>query len=230
MPKSSKKHKETQKLVDNTRTYELEEAIEILKKFPRAKFDETVEVSFKLGIDPKRSDQLVRGTVVLPHGTGKKVRVAVFCKGENEKAVKEQGADFVGSEELVKKINSGWLDFDVAIASPDMMKEISRLGRVLGPRGLMPSVKAGTVTPDIKKAVKEIKKGKVQFKVDKQADIHLGAGKISFEAKALYENIRSLVKAVIEHKPSHSKGQYIKNMTLTTTMGTGIRLDTSSLK
>ncbi|MEA3328284.1 MAG: 50S ribosomal protein L1 [Candidatus Omnitrophota bacterium] len=228
--KPSKRYKETQKLVNKNKLYGLQEAVETLKKFSGAKFDETVEVSFKLGVDPKKSDQLVRGTVILPHGTGKKVKVTVFCKGENERIAKEEGADFVGSEELIKKVNSGWLDFDVAIASPDMMKEISRLGRILGPRGLMPSVKAGTVTPDIKKAVSETKKGKVQFKVDKQADIHLGVGRISFQPKALSENIRSLIKAVIEHKPSHSKGQYIKSMSLSTTMGSGIRLDVSSLK
>ena len=230
MTKSSKRHKETQKLVDKNKIYNLTEAIEILKKFPKAKFDETVEISFKLGVDPKKSDQLVRGTVILPHGTGKKVRVVVFCKGENEKIAREQKADFVGSDDLVQKINSGWLDFDVAIATPDMMKQISRLGRVLGPRGLMPSLKAGTVTPDVKKAVNEVKKGKIEFKVDKQADIHIGIGKFSFDSKALYENIHSLIKAIIDHKPSQAKGQYIKSMAIATTMGSGIRLDVSSLK
>jgi large subunit ribosomal protein L1 len=230
MSRPSKRYTETQRLVDKNKRYKLEEAIEILKKFPKARFDETVEVSFKLGLDPRKSDQLVRGTVILPHGTGKKVRVVVFCKGENERIAKEQRADFIGSNDLIQKINSGWIDFDVAIATPDMMKEISRLGRILGPRGLMPSLKAGTVTVDIKKAVSEVKKGKVEFKVDKQADVHIGIGKISFEPKALYENMRSLIKAVIEHKPSQVKGQYIKGIVITTTMGSGVKLDVSSLK
>ena len=183
MSKKSKRYKEVAKLVEKGKHYTLDEAMGILEKYPKVKFDETVEVSFKLGIDPKKSDQLVRGTVALPQGTGKKMRVAVFCKGENEKIAKEKGADFVGSDDLIQKINSGWLDFDVAIATPDMMKEISRLGRVLGPRGLMPSPKAGTVTTDIGKAVDEVKKGKIEFRVDKQADIHVGVGKVSFGAK-----------------------------------------------
>ena len=206
----SKRSKEAQKLVDPQKAYALEEAVELLKKFPPAKFDETIEVSFKLGVDPKKSDQIVRGTVALPHGTGKKVRVAVFCKGDSEKIAKEKGADFVGSDELVKKINSGWLDFDVAIATPEMMKEISRLGRVLGPRGLMPNPKAGTVTDDIGKAIDEVKKGKIEFRVDKQADIHAGVGKVSFSPQAISDNITTLIKAVTDHKPSGQRALYRK--------------------
>ncbi len=230
MSKKSKRYKEMAKLVEKGKHYTLDEAMGILEKYPRAKFDETVEVSFKLGVDPKKSDQLVRGTVALPQGTGKKMRVAVFCKGEDEKIAKEKGADFVGSNDLIQKINSGWLDFDVAIATPDMMREISRLGRVLGPRGLMPSPKAGTVTKDVGKAVDEVKKGKIEFRVDKQADIHVGVGKVSFGAKRLCENILSLFKAIVEHKPSHVKGEYIRSMVISTTMGPGIRLDLASLK
>ena len=226
----SKRSKEAQKLVDPQRAYTLQEAVELLKKFPPAKFDETIEVSFKLGVDPKKSDQIVRGTVALPHGTGKKVRVAVFCKGDSEKIAKEKGADFVGSDELVKKINSGWLDFDVAIATPEMMKEISRLGRVLGPRGLMPNPKAGTVTDDVGKAIDEVKKGKIEFRVDKQADIHAGVGKVSFSPQDISDNIASLIKAVTDHKPSHVKGHYIENVVISTTMGPGIKLDLTSLK
>lgn len=230
MSKKSKRYKEAAKLIEKGKHYTLNEAMDILEKYPRVKFDETVEVSFKLGVNPKKSDQLVRGTVALPQGTGKKMRVAVFCKGEDEKIAKEKGADFVGSDDLIQKINSGWLDFDVAIASPDMMREISRLGRILGPRGLMPNPKAGTVTADIGKAVDEVKKGKIEFRVDKQADIHVGVGKVSFGSKRLCENILSLFKAVVEHKPSHVKGQYIRSMVISTTMGLGIRLDLTSLK
>lgn len=230
MAKKSKRYKEAAKLIEEGKHYTLDEAMDILEKYPRAKFDETVEVSFKLGVNPKKSDQLVRGTVALPQGTGKKMRVAVFCKGENEKIARQKGADFVGSDELIQKINSGWLDFDVAIATPDMMKEISKLGRILGPRGLMPNPKAGTVTADIGKAVDEVKKGKIEFRVDKQADIHVGVGKISFGSKRLCENIISLLKAIVEHKPSHAKGQYIRRVVVSTTMGPGIRLDLASLK
>jgi large subunit ribosomal protein L1 len=225
----SKRYKETLKLSEKGKHYTLEEAVEILKKCPKVKFDETVEVSLKLGLDPKKSEQLVRGTVALPHGTGKKMRVAVFCKGEDENIAREKGADFVGSDELVQKINSGWLDFDVAIATPEMMKEISRLGRILGPRGLMPNPKAGTVTADIAKAVDEVKKGKIEFRVDKQADIHVGVGKVSFESNKLRQNILSLLKAIAERRPSQVKGQYIRSVVISTTMGPGIRLELASL-
>ena len=225
----SKRYKEALKLSEKGKHYTLDEAVDILKKCPKVKFDETVEVSFKLGLDPKKSEQLVRGTVALPHGTGKKMRVAVFCKGENEKIATEKGADFVGSDDLIQKINAGWLDFDVAITTPDMMKEISKLGRILGPRGLMPNPKAGTVTTDIGKAIDEVKKGKIEFRVDKQADIHVGVGKISFESSKLCQNIASLLKAIVERKPSQAKGQYIRSAVISTTMGPGVRLDLASL-
>lgn len=230
MIKSSKRYRECIKLVDKNKAYILEEAISILREAPRAKFDETVELSFKLGIDPKKSDQMVRGTVSLPHGTGKSLRVAVFCKSEQAGLAEEAGADFVGSDELIRKVQSGWLEFDVAIATPDMMRELSKVGRILGPRGLMPSPKSGTVSQDVAKVVGEVKKGKIEFKSDKQAGVHVGIGKISFEENALYENAHSLINAVISHKPAQLKGRYIKSMAVSTTMGPGIKLDLASLK
>jgi len=230
MSKRSKRFIESEKLIDRTKTYGLEQAIEALLQMPRAKFDETVELSFRLGVDPKKSDQMVRGTITLPHGTGKSRKVAVFCKGEAAKVASSQGADFVGTEDLIRKIQSGWLGFDVAIATPEMMKEVSKLGRILGPRGLMPNPKAGTVTQDIAGALSEIKKGKVEFKTDRQAGIHVGIGKISFKKDALYENASSMIDAIISQKPSQVKGRYLKVLTISTTMGPGIKLNLDSLK
>lgn len=228
MAKRSKRKSSWEKLIDKGRFYELEQAIEVLKQGPRTKFDETVELSFKLGIDPKKSDQMVRGSVTLPHGTGKAMRVVVFTTGEGAKIAKQRGADFVGTEDLIKKVQSGWLEFDVAIATPELMKEVGKLGRILGPRGLMPNPKAGTVTQDVAKAVEEVKKGKVEFKSDKQAGIHIGIGKVSFDKKALYENARSVIDAVISQKRSQVKGRYLKKLTISTTMGPGIKLDLTS--
>ncbi len=221
----SKRTKQFPGLIDKDKCYTLLEAIEILKKAPKTKFDQTVEVSFKLNINAKETPASVRGTVSLPHGTGKARRVAVFCKGENEKKALDAGAEFVGSEDLIKKVSGGWCDFDVAIASPDMMRDMGRLGKVLGPRGLMPNPKTGTVTEDIAKAVAEVKKGKIEFKMDKQSNIHALIGKLSFDAQALYENGTDLIQAVEHSKPPVVKGIFIKSMTLSSTMGPGVRLD-----
>jgi len=211
--------------VEAGKAYPLKEAVGILKKAPGPKFDETVELALAFDVDPKQTDQLVRGTVVLPHGTGKSVRVLVFAKGEAERQAREAGADHVGAEELIPKIEGGWMEFDAVIATPDLMREVGRLGRVLGPKGLMPSPKAGTVTMDVARAVNELKRGKVEFKMDKQADIHLGVGRRSFSEEALVANIRALMEAVWRSKPAAAKGRYIRSVSLSTTMGPGVKLD-----
>lgn len=213
------------KLVDSTKGYTLREAVEALQGTPAPKFDETVELAISFDIDPKQSDQTVRGTMVLPHGTGKTRKVLVFAKGEAERQAREAGADVVGAEELMAKIEGGWLDFDAVIATPDLMREVGRLGRVLGPRNLMPSPKAGTVTMDVGRAVREVKKGKVEFKMDKQGDVHLGIGKRSFPTEALVENARALLEAIWKVRPASVKGRYIRSLYLTTTMGPSCRLD-----
>ena len=224
----SKRTKEFQKLVDRSKRYTLYEAIELLKQAPKTKFNQTVEISFKLNIGSKETQISVRGTVSLPHGTGKTRKVAVFCKGEHEKKAKEAGADFVGSDDLIKKISDGWCDFDVAIATPDMMKDLSRLGKVLGPRGLMPNPKAGTVTQDIEKAISEVRKGKIEFRMDKQSNIHAPVGKLSFETSALFENSSELIAAVEHSRPQVVKGIFIKSMSVSSTMGPGLRLDVAN--
>jgi large subunit ribosomal protein L1 len=205
----------------------LGEAIRLAKESGYAKFDESVEIAMRLGVDPKHADQMVRGTVVLPHGTGKKVRVLVFASGEQVKDAEEAGADHVGGEDLAKKINEGWLDFDAVVSTPDMMKVVGRLGRVLGPRGLMPNPKTGTVTADVRKAISDIKAGKVEFRVDKAGNIHAAIGKLSFEAGQLEENARALIDAVLRAKPAASKGKYVKSAHLSSTMGPGISLDST---
>ncbi|MCM8765304.1 MAG: 50S ribosomal protein L1 [Candidatus Omnitrophica bacterium] len=225
MKKRSKRFKSALQIFDKNKTYTLEEALGILKKMPPAKFDESVDLSFRLGVDPKQSDQFVRGSVLLPHGTGKKVRVLVFCKGEAEKSAKEAGADYVGGVDLIEKISSGWLDFDVAIAHPEMMRDISRLGKILGPRGLMPNPKSGTVTTDLVRAISDFKKGKVEFKMDKTGNLGLRVGKISFTENQLSENVRSALEAVFKTKPPAFKGQFIKNVVISKTMGPGIKID-----
>ncbi|MFH1848515.1 MAG: 50S ribosomal protein L1 [Candidatus Omnitrophota bacterium] len=225
----SKRKKEIDKLVDKSKKYGLKEALSILKQVPRAKFDETVELNFRMDVDPKQSSQVIRGTVALPHGTGKSVRVAVFCKGEAETRAKEAGADFVGSSDLVDKVSKGWSEFDVAIATPDMMRDIGRLGKVLGPKGLMPSPKAGTVTPDVEKAVKEVKAGRIEYRMDKQSNIQVPMGKVSFDEKALYENGKSLIEAVMGSRPVGLKGNYIKSIAISTTMGPGLKLELSNI-
>jgi large subunit ribosomal protein L1 len=223
----SKRMKAVAELADPAKKYSLKEAIAVLKKSPKPKFDETVEFSIDLEIDTKASDQMVRGTVVLPHGTGKAVKVLVFAKGDQERQAKDAGADFVGAEELLDKVQKGWTGFDVAISTPDLMKEVGKLGKVLGPRGLMPSPKAGTVTVDVGKAVKDVKKGKVEFKMDKQGDIHLGIGKMSFAENALEENGRTVLEAIWKSRPASAKGRFVKGVSISSTMGPGLRIDPS---
>jgi large subunit ribosomal protein L1 len=225
MAKLTKRQKQINELIDKSKSYNLDEAVSIIKKFPKLKFDESLELSFNLNIDSKQSDQLVRGTLILPHGTGKETKVLVFCKGEDVKTAKDVGADYVGSDDLVQKISGGWLDFDAVVATPDMMKDISKLGKVLGPRGLMPSPKAGTVTKDISKAVKELKSGKVEFKTGKDGNVYLAIGKVSFEEKALVENARLVIDTIKKSRPVAVKGTYIKSIYISTTMGAGIQLN-----
>jgi len=225
MTRLTKRKKEFEKIVDKKKTYPLQEAVLVLKNALHAKFDETVELSFRMGIDPKQSDQMVRGTVILPHGTGKKVKVLVLCKGEGANDAKQAGADYVGGAELISKISSGWIDFDVVISAPDMMRDVGKLGRILGPRGLMPNPKTGTVTNDLKRAVEEARAGKIEFKIDKQGNINTAVGKISFEEKAICENSNTVIKAVNRSRSQSVKGRFIKNVSLSTTMGPGLKLD-----
>jgi len=220
-----KKYLEVRNKVDRNKRYPLEEGIKLVLETARAKFDESVDLAIRLGVDPKKADQMVRGTVVLPNGTGKKVRVLVFAKGQKEKEAIEAGADYVGGEELIEKISKGWLEFDKAIATPDMMGSVSKLGKILGPRGLMPNPKVGTVTFDLEKAIKEIKAGKVEFKVEKAGVVHVPVGKASFGFQRLLENIKALLEVIIRAKPPTSKGIYLKSIALSTTMGPGIKID-----
>ena len=219
-----KKYKKIAESFDRNQAYDLKAAIEILKK-SELKFDQTVEIHFNLGVDPKHSDQVVRGTVVLPHGTGRPVRVLVFCKDNNLEIAKNAGADYAGGADLVQKIQEGWLDFDAVVATPDMMPVISKVARVLGPRGMMPSPKAGTVTVNVAQTVKELKAGKISYRVDKGANVHAPVGKLSFTADQLVENTKSVIDSVVKNKPQSSKGTYIKSLTLTATMAPGIKLD-----
>ena len=224
--KKGKRYAEAAKLVDSAKLYEAKEALDLIKKMPKAKFDETVELHVKLGVDSKHADQQVRGTVVLPNGTGKSLRVLVFAKGEKAKEAEAAGADFVGAEELVPKIEKeNWFDYDVIVATPDMMGVVGRLGKVLGPKGLMPNPKSGTVTMDVTKAVSEIKSGKVEYRLDKTNIIHLGIGKVSFGTEKLAENYQTIIDAIIKAKPAAAKGQYIKSVALTTTMGPSIYIN-----
>ena len=211
------------------RVYSIEEAIPLVQKVKYAKFDETVELTLRLGVDPKHADQMVRGTVVLPHGLGKTKRVLAIAGGEKQKEAQDAGADIVGGEELVERINGGWTDFDAVVATPDMMRAVGRLGKVLGPRGLMPNPKTGTVTTDIARAVKEIKAGKVEFRVDKTGIVHAPVGKTSFPAQSLIDNAHALVDSVVKAKPSAAKGKYLKSVTLSSTMGPGLRIDTTHI-
>ena len=221
--KKGKRYQEAAKLVDTAKAYEAKEALEVIEKMPKTKFDETVELHVKLGVDSKHADQQVRGTVVLPNGTGKTQKVLVFAKGDKAKEAEEAGADFVGAEELVPKIEKeNWIDYDVIVATPDMMGVIGRLGKVLGPKGLMPNPKSGTVTMDVKKAIAEIKSGKVEYRLDKTNIIHLGFGKVSFGTEKLLENYNCIIDAIIKAKPAAAKGQYIKSVSISTTMGPGL--------
>lgn len=222
---TSKRYKEASSRVDAAKTYPLQEAVALLKELPKTKFDETVELSVSLTIDPAKTDQAIRGTVLLPHGTGKTRRVLVFCKGERELAAKKAGADYVGTTELIEKIQQGWLEFDVAIATPDLMRDVSRLGKVLGPRGLMPNPKAGTVTDDVAKAVTEVKQGKLEFKMDKLANLHVVVGKLSFAPQALAENAQAVMTAIVRAKPAAVKGTFMKRLVVSSTMSPGIPVD-----
>lgn len=229
--KRGKKYQEAAKVVDRATLYEPMEAVKLVPEIAKAKFDESVELHLRLGVDSRHADQQVRGAVVLPHGTGRKVRVLVFAKGPKADEAKEAGADFVGADELVTKINNeNWFDFDVVVATPDMMGLVGRLGRVLGPKGLMPTPKAGTVTMDVTKAVNDIKSGKIEYRLDKTNIIHCPIGKVSFGVEKIYENYRALVDAVIKAKPAAAKGQYIKSATLTTTMGPALKLNVQKLQ
>ena len=223
MKKLAKRYAESAKLVEKNKEYDIKEALELIEKMPKAKFDETVELHVKLGVDSKHADQQVRGTVVLPNGTGKTQKVLVFAKGPKAEEAEKAGADYVGAEELIPKIqNENWFDYDVVVATPDMMGVVGRLGKVLGPKGLMPNPKSGTVTMDVTKAINEIKSGKVEYRLDKTNIIHLGFGKVSFGADKLAENYETIMNAIIKAKPAAAKGQYIKSVSITTTMGPGI--------
>lgn len=223
--KRGKAYKEASSKIDRTKLYEPAEAIELLKEVATAKFDETVEVHIKLGVDPRHADQQVRGTVSLPHGTGKTVRVLVFAKGEKIKEAEAAGADYVGGEELAEKIQGGWFDFEVAVATPDMMSVVGKLGKILGPRGLMPNPKAGTVTFDIERTIAELKAGRIEYRTDKNAIVHVPIGKVSFENEKLQENLATFADALVKAKPAAAKGQYMRSATICSTMGPGIKLD-----
>lgn len=229
MAKKSKKFQDAAKKVDATKAYSVEEAVALAKEVDFAKFDATVEVAYRLGIDTRKNDQQIRGAVVLPNGTGKTQRVLVFAKGEKAKEAEAAGADYVGDADMVQKIQGGWFDFDVVVATPDMMGEVGRLGRVLGPKGLMPNPKTGTVTMDVTKAIDEIKAGKVTYRADKAGNIHVPIGKVSFDDAKLMENFRTIHDVILKAKPATAKGQYVKNVSVTTTFGPGVKVDASSL-
>lgn len=229
MPKRSKRMQEVDKLVDPKKSYKLEEAVAILKKCPPVKFDQSVNVALKVGIDPKKSDQQVRGTVSLPHGTGQTVVLVVIAKGDKAKEALEAGADYAGADDLLEKIKGGWTDFSALISTPDMMRELGKLGKVLGPRGLMPTPKAGTVTTDVAKAVKEVKAGKIEFKVDKTGNVNNAVGKVSFNDEKLVDNLNVLFQAIMKSKPASAKGAFFRSLYLSSTMGPGLKIDVSSL-
>lgn len=229
MTKRNKRLKEVDKLVNYDKSYTLTDAIELLQKCPTVKFDQSIEISLKLGVDPRKSDQYVRGTIALPHGTGKTLRVLAFAKGDKVQAALDAGAEFAGSDEFVAKVAGGWTDFDAVVATPDMMRDVGKLGKVLGPRGLMPTPKAGTVTPDVAKAVTELRGGKIEYKVDKSSMINSLVGKISFAKDKLKGNIEALIGAIAKSKPASSKGQYMRSMYLSSTMGPGIKIDINTI-
>ncbi len=229
MAKHGKKYQESAKLIEADKAYDPEEAILLIQKMPSFKFDATLEVSVKLGVDPKHADQQVRGAVVLPNGTGKTKRVLVFAKGEKAKEAELAGADFVGAEDMVEKIQGGWTDFDVAVATPDMMGTVGRLGKILGPKGLMPNPKVGTVTMDVARALNEIKAGKIEYRTDKAGNIHAPLGRMSFEAEKLLQNYFTLIETLIKAKPSAAKGTYVRNITLSSTMSPGVPVNTLKL-
>jgi large subunit ribosomal protein L1 len=230
MAKKGKKYLEAVKLIDRSKTYSINEAVELVKKTSFTKFDASVEVAFRLGVDPKKADQQIRGAVVLPNGTGKTQRVLVFAKGEKAKEAEAAGADYVGDTEYINKISQGWFEFDVIVATPDMMGEVGKLGRTLGPKGLMPNPKTGTVTFDVAKAVNEIKAGKVEYRVDKAGNVHVPIGKVSFEDDKLVENFNTIFNTMVRVKPAAAKGTYMKNVAITSTMGPSVKIDASTVK
>ena len=230
MANRGKKYLEAAKKVEREKTYSLTEAAELLKETGTAKFDETADIAIKLGVDPRKADQMVRGTVLLPHGTGKEIKILVFAKGEKEQEAKDAGADFVGADDMVEKVKGGWLDFDKAVATPDMMGVVGKVARVLGPRGLMPNPKVGTVTFDLKETIGDLKKGKVEFRTEKGGILHVPVGRVSFDKEKLCENIQALLVTVNKLKPLSSKGQYLKNVVLSSTMGPGIKIDVAAVK
>lgn len=230
MARRGKKYVEAAKKVDREKAYDPLEAVQLVKEMASAKFDETVEVAVRLGVDPRKQDQNVRGVVLLPHGPGKTKRVLVFAKGEKAKEAEAAGADYVGDQDLIQKIQQGWLDFDVCVATPDMMGEVGKLGRILGGRGLMPNPKSGTVTFDVAKAVQEIKAGKIEFRLDKAGQVHAPIGRVSFDAEKLVENLRALIEALLRAKPAAAKGTYLKNIAVSSTMGPGVRVDTAAFR
>ncbi|MCP9301118.1 50S ribosomal protein L1 [Bacillus halotolerans] len=228
MAKKGKKYAEAAKLIDRAKAYDVSEAVALVKKTNTAKFDATVEVAFRLGVDPRKNDQQIRGAVVLPNGTGKTQRVLVFAKGEKAKEAEAAGADYVGDTDYINKIQQGWFDFDVIVATPDMMGEVGKIGRVLGPKGLMPNPKTGTVTFEVEKAIGEIKAGKVEYRVDKAGNIHVPIGKVSFEDEKLVENFTTMYDTILKAKPAAAKGVYVKNVAVTSTMGPGVKVDAST--
>jgi len=230
MPKNGKNYNQAREQVDRTKRYPLEEAVQLAVKASYVKFDETVDMAVRLGVDPRHADQMVRGAVVLPNGTGKTTRVLVFAKGEKEKEALDSGADVVGSEELIEKIKGGWLEFDKAVATPDLMGQVGKIGKILGPRGLMPNAKTGTVTFDVAKAIREIKAGKIEFRVEKNGIVHAPMGRVSFGLDKLIPNILSFFETILRLKPSSAKGTYLKSITISTTMGPGIKIDPSFVK
>ncbi|BDC57144.1 50S ribosomal protein L1 [Bacillus altitudinis] len=228
MAKKGKKYVEAAKLIERTKAYDVAEAVSLTKKANTAKFDATIEVAFRLGVDPRKNDQQIRGAVVLPNGTGKTQRVLVFAKGEKAKEAEAAGADYVGDSDYITKIQQGWFEFDVIVATPDMMGEVGKIGRVLGPKGLMPNPKTGTVTFEVEKAINEIKAGKVEYRVDKAGNIHAPIGKVSFEDEKLVENFATIYDTILKAKPAAAKGVYVKNVSVTSTMGPGVKVDPSS--
>ena len=225
MPKRGKRYKEAIQKIDRMKKYDLDEALQLIKDLPKAKFDESVDIAVKLGVNPKHADQMVRGAVTLPHGTGKTMRVAVFAKGEKAKEAEEAGADVVGAEDLVEKVKGGWLEFDTAVATPDMMGQVGKLGKILGPRGLMPNPKVGTVTFEVAKAVKDAKAGRIEYRVEKAGIIHCPVGRVSFENDKLKDNILTLIEVLLKARPAAAKGAYLRGIALSTTMGPGIKVD-----
>lgn len=224
-PKKCKRMNKNLEALDKDKSYTLDEALDILKKQQPTKFDETIEMHVRLGVNPRHADQIVRGTIILPHGIGKKIRVVVFAEGEDAKLAEDAGADEVGSKELIEKIKDGWLEFDVAISQPQMMREVGKIGKILGPRGLMPNPKSGTVTADLASAVKEFKSGKIEYRVDKTSIIHVPVGKLSFDKDQLFENMKAMFSAIVKARPAAAKGQYIRSVYITSSMGPGIRID-----